>query len=751
MSLIESLIESSESSLLNNNNLVPPVDNNQTKSKKTIRRKYISDAKLLLVKKYIEEENYELKRLKKEKVITEKEYELIVLEKKNALASSLCCELLGCSIDTLNRLDQGNRMPHSLLVWSRQYKQDIRLWLLGDIERAIPLMHKWLDEDIKKKKCAKPKKINYLDALTPEGCQFLLQKFDQYILKSKNKEIYELEKAKEQILLNKQREEIIALKNAEEIESKRIYAEMCNLMSKKSIQEKWSSDPGNLYPIARKINRKWTAYLGPTNSGKTFDAIEALKTSPKGIYLAPLRLLALEVYESLIKNGVKASLLTGEERLIDPHSTITCSTIEMLNIEQEVDLVVIDEIQMLNDRQRGWAWTHAILGSPAKNIIAVGSISAKPILEKITKHFNEEINIVIKERFTPLSITQNLIRPSDIKAGTLFVVFSKRSVIDWGEFFKRKGFSVSQIYGDLPPEVRREEARRFRENESQIMVATDAIAMGLNLPAEYVVIGENEKYDGFSMGRIPTNLIRQIAGRAGRYGIHDAGYVAGSEKDIHKSIENALKGHDASLELPFSYQATPMLAKYVSNEQSDIPLHVVLEVIKNNIGNSNIIRYIEPNELNKKIKQLDDIKVREALPIETRMQLACSPVDMDRDGHLFSAYLTGILNNSKIAPPSLLGITKIDDFERIYRHCSIFTWYHYHFPEIFKYIDDCNQVKTECVDAIILKIKKGLRMHCKSCGNVLPIKHKHAKCETCFRNQRRQYRNNDYYGYDDDF
>ncbi len=110
------------------------------------------------------------------------------------------------------------------------------------------------------------------------------------------------------------------------------------------------------------MKREIIFHVGPTNSGKTYSALEELKRGDSGYYLAPLRLLALEGYENLIDGGLNASLITGEEEIIDEESTHIASTVEMMNSDVEVDVAVIDEVQMVSDRDRGWAWVNAIIG-----------------------------------------------------------------------------------------------------------------------------------------------------------------------------------------------------------------------------------------------------------------------------------------------------------------------------------------------------------------------------------------------------
>src|SRR4051794_27405552 len=132
-----------------------------------------------------------------------------------------------------------------------------------------------------------------------------------------------------------------------------------------------------LFPVARGMGRRLVLVVGPTNSGKTHWALEALRKAPSGLYLAPLRLLALEVSDRLNRDGTPTTLLTGEEEVRVPDARHLASTIEMLDPDRPVDLAVIDEIQMLADPDRGWAWTAALMGVPAGTVYLLGAPEAR--------------------------------------------------------------------------------------------------------------------------------------------------------------------------------------------------------------------------------------------------------------------------------------------------------------------------------------------------------------------------------------
>jgi ATP-dependent RNA helicase SUPV3L1/SUV3 len=265
---------------------------------------------------------------------------------------------------------------------------------------------------------------------------------------------------------------------------------------------------------------------GPTNSGKTHAALERLRQVRSGVYLAPLRLLALEVYERLRDQGVPVSLVTGEERIVDPCATHLCCTVEMLPLHGIFDVAVIDEIQMLVDPARGWAWTQALLGVAAHEVLLCGALEAQDAVTQVLGLTGESLVVHRFERKNPLRVLDRPLRMSDLQPGDCVVAFTRKDVLELTELIQNKtGLQTATIYGALSPEVRRMQARLFHEGQADVLVATDAIGMGLNLPIRRVVFSSVEKFDGQQQRRLRVSETLQIAGRAGRYGLHDEGLV----------------------------------------------------------------------------------------------------------------------------------------------------------------------------------------------------------------------------------
>lgn len=301
------------------------------------------------------------------------------------------------------------------------------------------------------------------------------------------------------------------------------------------------------FEMARRMPRRFIALLGPTNSGKTHQAMEALAKAKSGIYLAPLRLLALENYERLLEakphgRELKVNLITGEERRIMEGATHVASTVEMLDPNMRVDVAVIDEIQMLADRDRGAAWTAAVCGAAANVVYLVGSLEARRAVEALAERLECPLEVHVLKRKAPLAMEAGPVRKlRNLRRGDAVIAFSRRDVLMWRDMIAEQGHSVATIYGNLSPEVRQAQAARFRDGSADIVVGTDAIAMGLNLPIERVVMTTYVKFNGVEEEEVPIALARQIAGRAGRFGVHEEGFVAGFDDDTHQVMRQLMK------------------------------------------------------------------------------------------------------------------------------------------------------------------------------------------------------------------
>ena len=285
--------------------------------------------------------------------------------------------------------------------------------------------------------------------------------------------------------------------------------------------------PHEWYLHARMDRRRIIFHGGPTNSGKTYNALERLKKAKQGLYLGPLRLLAAEVYETLTSAGIYVSLFTGQEQREVPFSTHASATVEMATMERDYDIVVIDEIQMIGDKYRGYAWTRALLGLRCKEIHICGGMEAENIVRKIASFCGDEFELHKYERFSSLTVADRSIAETSgtkgsyrhVQPGDCVVAFSKNDIFAIKrEIEETTDLKCCVIYGSLPPETRTEQARRFNnpDSEYKVLVASDAIGMGLNLNIRRIIFNSIYKSDGEAIMRLDHSAIKQIAGRAGR-------------------------------------------------------------------------------------------------------------------------------------------------------------------------------------------------------------------------------------------
>lgn len=303
------------------------------------------------------------------------------------------------------------------------------------------------------------------------------------------------------------------------------------------------------FPKALEMNRHFILHVGPTNSGKTFQALKRLKNARQGVYLGPLRLLALEVFEQMKASHTPCTMLTGQECIEMPDSRVRASTIEMADLNQSYDIAVIDEAQMVEDSERGHSWTRAILGLLAEEIHVCLSPAAEPAVTHLIRRCGDAYEIRRYARKVPLVCEKEPFEfPDSLLPGDALIVFSKRSVLDVAGRLEERGIKASVIYGSLPPEIRRRQVQMFAEGQTKVVVATDAIGMGLNLPVRRIVFVQTEKFDGISRRPLKISEIRQIAGRAGRFGQYDTGYVTAMGAEALEFICENLEAQEKPIE-----------------------------------------------------------------------------------------------------------------------------------------------------------------------------------------------------------
>jgi ATP-dependent RNA helicase SUPV3L1/SUV3 len=265
-------------------------------------------------------------------------------------------------------------------------------------------------------------------------------------------------------------------------------------------------------------------HLGPTNSGKTYESLQALAATGSGVYAAPLRQLAHEAYaklSALLPEGT-VGLSTGEEE-IDPSAPIVCCTVEKAPVRGE--LLVLDESHWVADPDRGHHWARLLLTGEYREMHLISAAEAHLLLTPLVADA-ERTEVVEHERLSRLDVLRAPVRTNGVRPQTLVVAFSRKTVYAVAaELDRHRPGRVGVLYGALPPATRREVIERFTTGELDVLVTTDVIGHGINVPATTVLFAETTKFDGTELRPLRSWEAAQIAGRAGRYGLTGHGTV----------------------------------------------------------------------------------------------------------------------------------------------------------------------------------------------------------------------------------
>lgn len=502
-----------------------------------------------------------------------------------------------------------------------------------------------------------------------------------------------------------------------------------------------------IYTDARRKNRKFIYHMGPTNSGKTYHAIEALSAVDKGCYLAPLRLLATELYDTLNEKGVPTCLLTGEEVIEIPNATHYSSTIEMAKLKEEFDCVVIDEIQMINDNQRGWAWTRALVGMQADEVHICGDPSVLSLVEEIVKLCGDTLEIKNYERMTSLEVQANKIKAPELQKNDALIVFSRRNALKYKSELERIGYKVSIVYGRLSPEVRREQARKFDVGETDIIVSTDAIAMGMNLPIKRVVFSTLSKFIDSKEIIISNSEIKQIAGRAGRFKRFPTGYVTCLER-VDEGLEKINEALAEELDQKEQAMVGPDLDIYQKVNSalttSSLPELSFTEFLRlfNTMTFRDPFYCVDLKEMIEVAEIVENAnKDKKTLSSSEIFGFSCAPVNLGLSAHV--QYFVYIVNNYVNALPIKnemidFDSDNIDYLETSIKCVEIFQWLARHFDgKHFDYDEkSLLQNKGFAVERLNDLLSKKIVLSCSSCGAKLPGNHQFAICDKCFKKRR---------------
>ena len=258
-----------------------------------------------------------------------------------------------------------------------------------------------------------------------------------------------------------------------------------------------------------------TAVLGPTNTGKTHLAVERMLGHASGMIGLPLRLLAREIYERIVRlrGAAAVALITGEEKIVPTRPHYFVCTVEAMPLERSVEFLAIDEIQLVADPERGHVFTQRLLHARGRfETMFLGAGTMEPLIRRLVP----DVEIVTRDRLSTLSYAGSK-KLTRLPRRSAIVAFSTDRVYAIAELIRRQRGGAAVVMGSLSPRTRNAQVALYQSGEVDFLVATDAIGMGLNMDVDHVAFAGLRKFDGRRTRWLHAHEIGQIAGRAGRH------------------------------------------------------------------------------------------------------------------------------------------------------------------------------------------------------------------------------------------
>jgi ATP-dependent RNA helicase SUPV3L1/SUV3 len=510
-------------------------------------------------------------------------------------------------------------------------------------------------------------------------------------------------------------------------------------------------EPEIVLPYRRVEPETVVAHVGPTNSGKTHSALQFLAETGRGVFAAPLRMLAQEAHRRLSAQlgEEKVGLVTGEER-VNERAPIICCTAEMAPLSGEV--LVLDEVQWADDSERGSAWTRLLLAGEYKHVLLLGAVEALPLIQNAFP----EAEVRFFERKAPLDWT-GAVSFQSLKPGTVVVAFSRRAVLALaGELNRRQPGRVAVLYGAMPLQSRRLEIERFMSGQADVCCATDVLGHGVNLPCETLLFAESQKFDGEERRDLHAWEIAQIAGRAGRFGLVERGHVgvltgivwANADPDL---IESALTPH---VPLPGGHMGYRVVdTARLRPRLEDLPVENPQQLpAALRAWHTAALRqwatdgWLSVESIGPLLVRLDGVQRRlkergRTLSLEQTWKLVNAPVDED-NVELLATLALAVAGDRAQRPVLqwLLDVNRLrdaslEDAEQAARTASILRWFALQYTDVAGVtIERAAELETAAAERVSAKLAAEVRSpsvgRCKSCGqSCAPW---FALCERCY-------------------
>jgi len=502
------------------------------------------------------------------------------------------------------------------------------------------------------------------------------------------------------------------------------------------------------------------AHLGPTNSGKTHAALEFLAESGRGVFAAPLRMLAQEAHRRLAAQlgSEQVGLVTGEER-VNEDAPILCCTAEMAPMRGPAgigEVLVVDEVQWADDPERGAAWTRLLLAAEYRHILLLGAVEALPLV----RNAFPDVDVRFFERKAPLDWT-GAVAFGSLKPGTVVVAFSRRAVLALaGELARRRPGRVSVLYGAMPLASRRVEIDRFLNGAADVCAATDVLGHGVNLPCETLLFAETTKFDGQEQRELHSWEIAQIAGRAGRFGLVERGHVgvltgivwAQADPEL---VESALVPHVEIGDGHYGYRVVDTARMRPRLEDLPIESPLQLPAALRAWHNAALRQWategwLSVESIGPLLGRLDTVgrRLRESgrkLSLEQTWKLVNAPVDED-NAELLGTLALAVAGDRRQHPvlawlldTSRLRDASLEDAEHAARTASILRWFALQYPGVGGVtIERAAALEQASSDRVTARLAAEVRSpsvgRCKSCGQScapwFPL------CDRCYSRRR---------------
>ncbi|XP_060959787.1 ATP-dependent RNA helicase SUV3, mitochondrial isoform X3 [Cannabis sativa] len=413
-----------------------------------------------------------------------------------------------------------------------------------------------------------------------------------------------------------------------------------------------------------------------------------------GIYCAPLRLLAWEVAKRLNKAKVTCDLVTGQEKEEVDGAKHKAVTVEMADVTSDYDCAVIDEIQMLGCRSRGFSFTRALLGISADELHICGDAAAIPLIQEMLKVTGDHVEVQHYERLSPLvPLKVPLGSFNNIRTGDCIVSFSRKKIYQLKrQIENERKHLCSVVYGSLPPETRTRQATMFNDESSEfdVLVASDAVGMGLNLNISRIIFSTMTKFDGIEERELTVPEIKQIAGRAGRYGSKfPVGEVTCMDAEYLPLLHSSLNAPSPTLERAGLFPNFDLIFTY-SRLHPKRGLYEILEHFVENAKLSYNYFIADCEDMMKVAAIIDELP----LGLHDKYLFCISPVDVDDE--ISSQGLTqfaenyakkGIVRLREIFTPGTLQVPKsqagLKEIESIHKVLDLYVWLSYRLEDSF--------------------------------------------------------------------